>query len=261
MPRCNPAEYALYFPDCDDVLKELGIDAERVSREEERAVVDLLLDRGVAFHSIYRDEEIQNGFKALNSLANTGELADRFGIPCLSVVRSIDAGILTGLKTPDDFWRLVVKDSKFNSVTKEEILSMKNQSKSGKKTNGRGLKKVIGNFLSSSPPIGEFGLHHVRSELRKVGWKQGNNYSRGSEAHAMKGLEYDGLVVLTVSSEKVMDRRWKMASKVQAVPAVSVSATSQKINQTLSRLTDEIADRILEIGAAKAAARISMEAT
>jgi hypothetical protein len=261
MPRCNPSEYALHFPDCDDVLGELGIDAERVSPEEERAVVDLLLDRGIGFQAIYRGEDVGGGFVALDSLANTGELADRHGVACLSVVHCIDAGLLTGLKTPNGFWRLLVKDAKFDSITKEEIVSVKIPRSPSNKTNGRGLKKAIGSVLSSSPPSGEFGISHVRSALRKEGWKQGVNYSRGSDAHAMKGLEYDGLVVLTVASGKVMERRWKMAPGVRPAPATVADATPQQINQSISRLTDEIADRILEIGAAKAAARISMEAT
>lgn len=260
MPRCDASECVLVFKDCDSVVEELGV-SESMSSHEITAAIDLLLDRGLKFKILDAShpeaQNPSNGVVFRDSLANTGELADRIGVDPLDVVRCIDTGLLTGDRSPNGFYRMLVKDSMFHSITKEQLLSAKKRP--AKKMRGKGLKDVVAGIISAgSVPSDDFGLEQIRRALAKIGWVEGRNYAQSSLPSAMKDLEYDGKVVLLVKSEgDTAKRRWGLsASRPQAAVPVG-PVTAGDISKVLDRITDEIADRILEMAAAKATARIS----
>jgi len=284
LPRCNADHYCLVF-EVDSILDDLpfdnGKDLEVKGVADALSALDLLVEnecrmrierlpveKGVQVCSSDHHPAFYDASTRLmyfyGMLANTGELSDRLGVRPDNIVRCIDAGELTGLHVPDSIYRLVVKDSRCESLTREEALSDKTYARS-RKVKGRGLSRKVQDIISSGVLSGRsFGVKEVAAALSREGWREGRNYHSTSISSALRDLVYSGDLVLDVPSKgDVGSRRWSVRGSTtqtpQAVQVPQAGISSPQIGQIVNSLTDELADRLLEIAAAKAAARLSSQ--
>jgi len=286
VPRCNADHHCLVV-EVDSVLEDLPFDNSRDlemrSVADARSALDLLVENGCSM-SVER-LPVEEGVQVCSSdhhpafydsssrlmhfygfLVNTGDLSDGLGsdVRPEHVVRCIDAGLLTGLSVKDSVYRLVVKDSKCESLTKDLALAPKTYNR-GRKVKGRGLSRKVQDIISSGVLSGRsFGVREVAAALSREGWREGRNYHSTSISSALRDLVYSGDLVLDVASKgDVGSRRWSVKGSTtqtpQAVQVPQAGISSSQIGQIVNSLTDELADRLLEIAAAKAAARLSSQ--
>lgn len=264
MARCNVSDLVLLVnvgPYADD-LSLNGSDLD--NQNEAKATLDLLVERGCEMevvlergsheensdpHAVYsaKDGEI----RFYNFLINTGEVADRLGVEPKHIVRCIDSGVLSGVKTMNDAYHLVVKDTRHDTITSKEALAAKGKIVKKKRVKGRGLRDLLIKIISQNGLPRIFGVDEIKKALYGQGWVLGRNYADTSIPSALRNLEADGVVRLSKDG-MVKDRRWTLTSSVNSAPSVAASVAPAphtvggKIQGIVEELSDFIVDRAKE---------------
>jgi len=255
VPRCNADIYCLVV-NVDSVVDDLPFDNSRDMEIEEQGaaqtVLDLLVESGCEMRVSPLDGPARGvgcvyyaksrAVYFFGFLSNTGDLADRLDLDPDHIIRCIESEFVTGVRVPDKIYRLVVKDSKFRTLTREAALSAKKKKKLTRRIKGRGLMSVIESIIDSGELSGfDFGVKEVGAALSRRGWRSGVQYHPSSVPSSLKDLEYKKLLDLVNRSEGVVSRRrWRVSSTEVAADSTPttdptpVSATVQEIARGVS---------------------------
>lgn len=280
MPRCDASEYMLKVK-VPNGLQGV-VDQKDHKGEDARALLEVLISRKAEMEAVLvndaldeirlEDEPpgrrvvksgearwiapvkgIPNGaFYFNNYLANTGEVADRLGVEARDVVKGIDTGLLTGVRSHTGHFRIVVKDRLHDLITKEAL--MENRIKEGK-VKGRGLTaKILRTIEKGIIPSAGFSAEDVIEGLKKVGWEQHKDYAKTSLPSALKNLEYNKSIVI-VRDGQFGVRLWshadnaptKIAGNVAPSIASKVAPSANAVRNMMDELVDKISDDMVTL--------------
>lgn len=251
MPRCNASQYVL----CIRVPSALEgvVDLKDHVGDDARAVLDVLVSKGCRMEVDEAGEGEGGGgqeavwdgqrFRFYNFLANTGDISDSLKVDPNEVVKAIDRGGLTGAKSPNGFYRLVVMDDKARRIDAQSIKELVSL-KSPKKYRGRGLKKIMAEAIGRGLIPSSFGVDEIKKGLLSMNWKAGVHYSEKSIVSAVDDLTSEGLVTLDRDG-MVKDRVWGVTSgQISKAVAPGVQSVGGQLDEMVERLADMVASRV-----------------
>lgn len=260
MPHCDASKYAFCVRVPSDLPKGV-VDLKDHVGADARAVLDILISRGCEGKvQNVDDDEIGDKQEAVwdgeqfifyNFFASTVDVANRLNADrgdqpkadAGDIVFAADQGLLTCTKTPNGFFRLILKDEKHDAITFKRVKDRPPVVRSGRKIRGRGLKKMVWKAIQSGHIPNSFGVKEVKKGLLALNWREGNHYSEKSVLSAIVDLETEGQVFLK-SGGMVKDRVWGVTtSQVSSTVLPSPKTVSGQIDHIVESLAGEIAAR------------------
>lgn len=251
MPRCDASRYVL----CVRVPSALEgvVDLKDHSGADARAVLDVLVSKGCRMDVEEAEEDeagdAQEGvwdgerFRFYNFLASTGDISDSLKVDPNEVVKAIDRCGLTGTKTPNGFYRLVVMDEKARRADAQAIKDLASL-KSPKKYRGRGLKRMMAEAIDKGFIPASFGFEDIKKGLVSMNWRVGVHYSEKSIVSAVGDLISEGHVTLKRDG-MVKDRVWCASSgKVAASVSPTPHTVMGQMEEMVERLADLVASKV-----------------
>lgn len=250
MPRCNVDHFCLHVR-IPDRLKD-QVEMKELVGADATAMLNLLVSEGCRLDVVEFDYVPEGDYdipwagpegsdilEFRNVFANTGEVAEALSLKPSEVVSMIDEGKLKGLKTPNGFYRLVLKDEKYDLVLGGD--SPVSAAKQPRKIRGRGLKRMLWDALKEGLVPSSFRVSDIKKGLQEKNWRAGVHYSPSSIVSAVHDLILEGCVVVERDGS-VKDRVWSYTPE-QASSALSPSRST--VGAMKDQMVEDLAGEIV----------------
>lgn len=255
MPKCDASNYILKVT-VPDGLQGV-VDHKDHRGDESKALLETLLDKGskieaVLCNSVMPNRKFRNreavwvspedsnttrgAFLFADMLCNTTSISDRLRVERDNVVAAIDRGLLRGLKSHSGFFRLIVKDKLYDTITKDMILGIKSESKID--VRGRGLTSMAREAIRQGLLPNDFSRDDLISALEKMGWKKNRDYAPSSIPGVLQVLGAESII--SIKKNGPSGKRIWTLKQASATVAPRLSTVSKAVEDIVERFSDEI---------------------